>query len=455
MEYEEFLQKKSHSINNFGFEAKYNPEYLFDFQSFIVKKGIKKGRYAIFADTGLGKTAIELVIAENIVRETNKKVLIITPIAVAYQFLLEAEKIGVDDVTHSKVGELKSKIIVTNYERLHYYNPNDFVCVICDESSILKNDQGVIRSQVTSFMKRHDYRFLATATPSPNDFIELGTSSEALGNLGYMDMLKIYFGNNENNIRPQEIANKWYLKPHAIDAFFNWVSSWSIVVRKPSDLGFDDTNYKLPNLIKNHHSVKNECNWLVNGQTTLYGTIAQTMTDVKEEQKQTIKQRCELAYELSSQHEVSVYWCNFNKEGDLLKQLDKDAYQIQGGMDIDKKEELLENFFKGNINKLITKPKMTAYGLNWQRCNHTTYFPTWSYEQYYQAIRRFWRFGQKKDVIVDLIYSDGQKRVLDALELKSQKADELFEKLNKNTNEVINFKKLSFDKQIVLPSFIG
>lgn len=454
MDYQNFIESKKHLVNDFGIKPKYIPDGMFDFQKYVSEYAIKKGRCAIFLDTGLGKTIIELTIAQNYVLHTNKPVLIITPLAVAFQFIKEAEKFGIDDIEYSKNGKFKSKIVICNYERLHYFDYKDFECVILDESSILKNFDGAIKQECTNFLRKVKYRFLATATPSPNDFIELGTSSEALGYLGYMEMLKMFFGNNENNIRPQEIACKWYLKPHAYDNFFKWVSGWSISMRKPSDLGFSDDKFNLPELIINYHPVKNKSNWVVNDQIMLFNIIAQSMSEVRIEQQMTIKERCEKAIELSTNHKTSVYWTNFNKEGELLQTLDKSAYQIKGGMDLDKKEELLIGFFKGEINKLITKPKMTAFGLNWQHCNHTIYFPTWSYEQYYQSIRRFWRFGQKKPVIVDLVYSDGQKRVLDVLTLKTQKANDLFTKLNSNLHQNFEIKHKDFNKEIILPNFI-
>jgi hypothetical protein len=455
MDYQKFLESKKHSIGNFGIETKFIPDGMFDFQKYVTEYAIKKGRCAVFLDTGLGKTIIELTVAKNYVEKTNKRVLIITPLAVAYQHCLEAEKFGIEDVKYSKDGKLNSKIVICNYERLNKFNYTDFDCVILDESSILKNFDGAIKQEVTNFLRKVKYRFLFTATPSPNDFIELGTSSEALGYLGYMEMLKTFFGNNENNIRPQEIANKWYLKPHAKDNFFKWVSGWSISMRKPSDLGFSDDKFVLPELKINYFPVKNNENWVVNGQIMMFNIIAKTMSEVRLEQQMTIKERCYKAFELSSKHKTSVYWCNFNSEGELLSELDKSAYQIKGGMDIDKKEELLLAFFKGQIQKLITKPKMTAFGLNWQHCNHTTYFPTWSYEQYYQSIRRFWRFGQKKKVTVDMVYSDGQKRVLDVLLLKTQKAIELFDKLNTNLHQNFEIKNTEFNKKIILPNFLN
>ena len=194
----------------------------------------------IFADTGLGKTLIQVAIAYNIVRHTNKRVLILTPLAVAFQFLLEAEKMGIDDIEYSKDGKFTKKMVICNYERLHYFDSNDFVGVVLDESSILKNFKGKIKQDITAFVRKLPYRFLSTATPSPNDFIELGTSSEALGYMGYMDMLGKFFKNNQNSSdsRGRNIGDKFYLKPHAEKDFFAWVNQWSLMVKMPSDIGF-------------------------------------------------------------------------------------------------------------------------------------------------------------------------------------------------------------------------
>jgi hypothetical protein len=452
MDYQKFLENKKHSIGNFGFDANYIPDIAFDFQKHIIEKAILKGRTAIFADTGLGKTLIQLSIAKNVINHTNKKVLILTPLAVAFQFILEAEKLGIDDIEYSKDGKHTKKIVVCNYERLHYFNENDFVGVILDESSILKNFDGKTKWAVTSFMKKIPYRFLSTATPAPNDYIEFGTSSEALGYFPYMDMLTKFFANNENNVRPQDIGTKWYLKPHAKNEFFSWLNQWSINIKKPSDLGFSDERYKLPNLIENKVLVKNENNWVINNQIMLFNGIAKTMSEVRDEQKATFNQRCEKAVELAKD-KTSVYWCNFNDEGDLLNELDKDAIQLKGGMTIEKKEDILLNFANGNIKRIITKPKITSFGLNWQHCNHTVYFPTWSYEQYYQSIRRFWRFGQKSDVTVDLVLSDGQTRVIDTLLYKSNKAKEFNELMQKNINCNVDLSKKEFTKEIIKPKF--
>lgn len=455
MEYAEFIEKKKHSIGNSGFEPNYFPEIAFDFQRFIIEKAVKKGRIAIFADTGLGKTLIQLSIAKNVIEHTNKKVLILTPLAVAFQFILEAEKLGISDIEYSKDGKHTKKIVVCNYERLQYFNESDFVGVILDESSILKNFDGKIKSQITAFIKKIPYRFLSTATPSPNDFIELGTSSEALGYMGYMDMLTKFFKNNQNSVdsNNRNIGEKFYLKPHAEKDFFAWVNQWSIMVKMPSDLGFSNDRYKLPELIVKKHMVENQSLIDVNGQIQLFTPIAKSMTEVRHEQKQTELKRCEKAIELAL-GKTSVYWCNTNNESSLLSQMDSDAVEILGSMSIEKKEDILINFAKGNITRIITKPKMTSFGLNWQHCNHSVFFPTWSYEQYYQSIRRFWRFGQTKDVTIDVVISDGQQRVVDAIEEKTKKAIRLHKNLTESVNNSYTHKQKEFSKPILKPSFL-
>ncbi len=455
MQYSEFLKTKKHNLGSFGFEPNFIPDIAFDFQREIITRAVKKGRIAIFADTGLGKTLIQLAIAQNIVNHTNKKVLILTPLAVAFQFILEAEKIGVDDIEYSKDGKHTKKIVVCNYERLHLLDCNDFDGMILDESSILKNFKGKIKSQVTSFIKKIKYRYLSTATPSPNDFIELGTSSEALGYMGYMDMLTKFFKNNQNSTdsRNKNIGEKFYLKPHAEEDFFSWVNQWAIMIKKPSDLGYSDDRYNLPKLIINKHEVKNQSLIAHDGQILMFTPIAKTMTEVRHEQKQTTNQRCEKAVILAKD-KVSVYWCNTNLESNIINKLDRDSVEILGSMSIDKKEDILVNFAKGNIGRIITKAKMTGMGLNWQHCNHSVFFPTWSYEQYYQAIRRFWRFGQKRDVTIDLVISDGQKRVIDALDQKTKKAIELYQKLSDSVNGVFENKVREFNQEIIKPKFL-
>lgn len=455
MKYKEFLQSKKHLIGSFGFEANYIPDMAFDFQKEIIEKSVRKGRIAVFADTGLGKTLIQISLAKNVVNHTKGKVLILTPLAVAFQFIVEAKKMGIEDIEYSKDGTHEKSIVICNYERLHYFNSEDFEGVVLDESSILKNFDGKIKGQITSFIKKVKYRFCSSATPSPNDFTELGTTSEVLGYMGYMDMLGKFFKNNNSSVAKQKrnIGEKYYLKPHAEKDFFAWVNQWSIMIKMPSDLGYSDHRYILPKLNIVNHVVDNTSTIGLDNQVEMFTKEAKTFQEIRHEQKMTINDRCQRAVDLAK-GKTSVYWVNLNEESKLIKELDPDAYEIIGSMTVEKKEDILMRFAKGEIKRIITKAKMTGMGLNWQHCNHSVFFPTYSYEQYYQAIRRFWRFGQKNNVTIDMVTSRGQKRILQALQQKTEKAVLLYESLVKNVNEVFNEDKKQFNKEIELPSFL-
>ena len=452
-DYNKFLENKKHLLGSFGFEANYIPDMAFDFQAETIKRATLKGRMACFLDTGLGKTLIQISLAQNIVNHTKGKVLILTPLAVAFQFILEAEKMGITDIEYSKDGTHTKSIVICNYERLHYFNKEDFEGVVLDESSILKNFDGKIKTEVTSFVKKIPYRFLSTATPSPNDFIELGTSSEALGYMGYTDMLGKFFKNNNNSIDPKHAGEKWYLKPHAEKDFFSWVNQWAIMVKMPSDLGFSDEKYILPELKINTHTVKNNSLLSVNGQVEMFNRPAKGFNEVRHEVKQTIRERCEKAVELAK-GKTSVYWCNLNDESKILSELDPEAVVIIGSQSMEKKEQILVDFAQGKIKRLITKAKMTGMGLNWQHCNHSVFFPTYSYEQYYQSLRRFWRFGQKREVTIDMVVSDGQEGVLESLQTKTKKAIELHQNLTNEVNSSFEHLTKEFNKEVTLPKFI-
>ena len=452
-DYNKFLENKKHLLGSFGFEANYIPDMAFDFQAETIKRATLKGRMACFLDTGLGKTLIQISLAQNIVNHTKGKVLILTPLAVAFQFILEAEKMGITDIEYSKDGTHTKSIVICNYERLHYFNKEDFEGVVLDESSILKNFDGKIKTEVTSFVKKIPYRFLSTATPSPNDFIELGTSSEALGYMGYTDMLGKFFKNNNNSIDPKHAGEKWYLKPHAEKDFFSWVNQWAIMVKMPSDLGFSDEKYILPELKINTHTVKNNSLLSVNGQVEMFNKTAKGFNEVRHEVKQTIRERCEKAVELAK-GKTSVYWCNLNDESKILSELDPEAVVIIGSQSMEKKEQILVDFAQGKIKRLITKAKMTGMGLNWQHCNHSVFFPTYSYEQYYQSLRRFWRFGQKREVTIDMVVSDGQEGVLESLQTKTKKAIELHQNLTNEVNSSFEHLTKEFNKEVTLPKFI-
>ncbi|MDD2869621.1 DEAD/DEAH box helicase [Neomegalonema sp.] len=455
MEYRDFLEKKSQSSGNFGFEATFVPDYLFDFQKYLVEWSVKKGRGAIFADCGLGKTIIELVWAENVTRKTNKRILILTPLAVSHQTLNESHKFRIE-CHRSRNGELYNGIIISNYEQLHKFNPSDFVGMVCDESSILKSFDGATKKSITEFMKKLPYRLLATATAAPNDYIELGTSSEALGELGHIDMLNRFFKNDQNNSsthRHYGECVKWRFKGHAEKPFWRWVASWAIALRRPSDLGFNDNGFILPDFIEKEHLV--EIKEPAPGY--LFTLPAIGLKEQRDERRRTLEERCGwVETVVKDTGKPALVWCHLNPEGDRLEEIIKDSVQISGRDSDESKEKKFIDFINGNIRVLITKPKIGAWGLNLQHCAHITFFPSHSYEQYYQGVRRCWRFGQKNPVIVDIITTEGEKLIMKNLKRKAEAADKMFTSLVAEMNQAtkINRNSSIFDKKEEVPAWL-
>lgn len=437
MEYEEFLRRKSQLESDAGFDVRWQPDALFPFQQSLLEWACQKGRGAMFADCGLGKTAMQLTWAHNAKLKTGKPSLVLTPLAVSAQSVMEAEKFGVD-AARSFDGKPTAEITITNYEKLHYFDPSDYGAVVCDESSILKSFDGTRRMEITDFMRKTPYRLLATATAAPNDYIELGTSSEALGYLGHMDMLNRFFKNDNNNSATKRMygeAPKWRFKGHAELPFWRWVTSWARACRKPSDIGFEDQGFELPPLTVEKHAV--EVDRPADGM--LFNLPAVRLDEQREERKRTINERCErVASLVCDTGEPALVWCHMNAEGDLLEQIIPDAVQVSGSDSDEEKERKFLAFASGEIRVLVTKPKIGAWGLNFQHCAHIVYFPSHSYEAYYQAVRRCWRFGQKRAVKVDIVLTEGEQRVMENLQRKADAADEMFANLVAEMNNAVS-----------------
>ena len=327
--------RDSHTGEFGGFDPVWMPDFLFDFQSALVEWAIRKGRAAIFADCGLGKTPMQLVWAENVVRKTNRPVLIATPLAVSHQVVREAEKFGVDcvRVVDGNIPD-GARVIVTNYERVDRFDPAQFSGMVCDESSILKNFDGVRRKVVTEFMRMLPHRLLCTATAAPNDYIELGTSSEALGELGHMDMLSRFFRNAQNNASHRighntrfihrEPGSVWRFKGHAEEPFWRWVCSWARALRRPSDLGFSDERFELPPLEEVEHVVESRST----REGMLFNLPAIGLHEQREERRRTIAERCERVADLVTGPDQALVWCHLNPEGDLLAKSIDGAVQV-------------------------------------------------------------------------------------------------------------------------------
>ena len=455
VQYQDFLQLKTQSGADRGFDPVFMPPALFDFQQSLVEWAVRRGRAAIFADCGLGKTAMQLTWAQNVAQYTDRPVLILTPLAVAAQTIRESEKFGIE-CARSFDGDINSRIVITNYERLEHFTAADFAGVVCDESSILKSFDGARRNQITEFMRKVPYRLLATATAAPNDFIELGTSSEALGYMGHMDMLARFFKNDQSNLTSRRMygeAPKWRFKGHAEQPFWRWVTSWARACRRPSDLGFDDGRFILPPL--------NEIDHLIETSTVPEGMLfAMPATDLREqraEKKRTVQERCEqVAAMVGNTGNPALVWCHLNEEGNLLQQLIPDAIQVSGSDRDDVKESRLIDFAEGRSRVLITKPKIGAWGLNFQQCSHITYFPSHSFEQYYQSVRRCWRFGQKNPVTVDIILTEGERRIMENLQRKRGQAERMFASLVSEMNNSLAIAKSDYRSQpIVIPPWMS
>jgi len=439
MDYEKFLDQKTHSGTLSGFEPTFIPDCLFDFQKSLVDWSVRKGRAAIFADCGLGKTLMQLVWAQNVVEKTNGNVLILTPLAVGAQTVKEAAKFGIE-ANQSRDGSVHQKITVTNYQQLHKFDRNKFYGVVCDESSILKNFDGAIKRQVTEFMRKVQYRLLCTATAAPNDYIELGTSSEALGGLGFIDVVNRFFKKSEQTTtRSDEFRSGLYrFRGHAQHNFWRWICSWARAVRKPSDIGFPDGDFKLPKLTSIEHVIKART---VNPYF-LFDMPAIGLREQRIERRRTIQERCEQSARLiCDTGKPAVAWCHLNDEGHLLEKLITGAVEVDGNDSDEFKEETFEAFTSGQIRVLVSKPIIAGYGLNWQHCAHQTFFPSHSFEQWYQAIRRCWRFGQKNQVRIDVIASEGEQGVLSSMNRKAEQADEMFGKLIAMINNELKIEK--------------
>jgi hypothetical protein len=453
MNYSDFLDRKTHLGADSGFEPLFMPEFLFPFQQAITEWAILKGRCAIFADCGLGKTPMQLVWAENIVRKTNKPVLILTPLSVGAQTVREAEKFGIE-ARQSKDGSVTSKITVTNYQQLHKFDWHQFAGVVCDESSILKSFDGAIKGQITDFMRKLPYRLLCTATAAPNDYIELGTSSEALGELGFMDMLNRFFKKSEQTMsRREEFRSGLYrFRGHSEKDFWRWVCSWARAVRSPSDIGFTDDGYRLPEMQTIEHIISAR----TKNPDFLFDMPAVGLAEQRSERRRTIGERCEQAAALVNHTgESAVAWCHLNEEGHLLEKLIPGAVEVEGNDSDDFKEETFEAFAAGQIRVIVSKPIIAGFGLNWQHCAHQTFFPSHSFEQWYQAIRRSWRFGQKRQVRVDIIASEGEAGVLSNLNRKAEQAKQMFAKLVELINQELRIEKTNNHKtQQKLPTWL-
>lgn len=444
-DYSVFIRQKTHIGSSDGFEPIWMPDFLFPFQRSLTEWALRKGRAAIFADCGLGKTPMQLVWAKNVFEKKGKPVLVLTPLAVGAQHVREAKKFGIE-AEQSRTGAIAAPITITNYQQLHKFDWQKFGGIVCDESGILKNFDGSIKAEVTEFMRKIPYRLLCTATAAPNDYIELGTSSEALGQLGFIDMVNRFFKKAEaTTSRSDEFrAGVYRFRGHAEHDFWRWVCSWARAVRKPSDIGFPDDGYRLPELRTVEHCIKAR----MSNPDFLFDMPAIGLQEQRAERRRTLNERCEQAASLINRTgKPAVAWCHLNDEGKLLEKLIPGSVEVDGNDTDEFKEEAFESFASGKIRVLISKPVIAGFGLNWQHCAHQTFFPSHSFEQWYQAIRRCWRFGQTSTVTVDIITSEGEEKVLSNMNRKAAQADQMFKRLVDLTNSELRIDQINLHTQ--------
>lgn len=401
MDYQDFLKAKSVIDPMTGLDdVPILPDYLFDHQRDITRWALKRGRAAIFAGTGLGKSIMELVWAQAVKSETGGDILHLAPLAVSAQMEREAAKFGIDARCVSSQSDCGQGINITNYQKLDHFDLSQFGGVILDESSILKNSQGHYRNRLIEACHSIPFRLAATATPAPNDFMELGNHAEFLGVMSYTDMLATFFVHDGGS------TQNWRLKGHAENEFWKWMATWAVMLRKPSDLGYDNEGYDLPPLKYHQHVVA--ADYAPDAETgTLFPMQAESLSERIAARRTTVEARCNLAASITPANGPFVWWCNLNSEAEMLAKLIPGAVNLHGGMKDGEKEQILIDFSDGKIEKLVTKPSLAGFGMNWQHCAETGFVGlNDSFEQFYQAIRRFWRFGQKKPVNCHIISSE-------------------------------------------------
>lgn len=422
--YDTFVALKRQKVEPVGFAPIKMTGKLFPFQRMITDWAVRRGRAAVFSACGTGKTVIELEWARNVSLHTGKPVLILAPLAVARQTEREGVKFDIP-VNLCRFGaDVAPGINVTNYERLHHFDAEMFGGLVADESSILKNFTGKMRKEITTFGLQIKFRLAATATPAPNDLIELSNHAEFLSVMSGKEIIALFFTQDGNT------THSWRLKGHAKQDFWRWLGSWSVALRMPSDLGFDDGDFVLPELRMHQHIVKSPP-----PEGMLFPLEAMTLDDQRVARRASMLERVRQAAKLVSKTNGMpwVLWCDLNAESNALKKAIPGSVEILGSDDPDKKEKALLDFAEGRIKALVTKPSIAGFGMNWQHCAHMAFVGiSHSYEQFYQAIRRCWRFGQNKPVQCHIITSEAEKSVLQNVARKGEQAEEMMDSIVKH-----------------------
>ena len=426
--YSDFLRRKAIIDPPTGIDGRIElSSAMMPHQRDITEWSLRRGRAAIFAGTGLGKTFMELAWADRVAEFTGKPVLVFAPLAVSAQHIREASKFGLSaEICSSQDAIGSHPVIVTNYQKMDRFDLSQFGGVVLDESSILKNTDGKYRTRLIEECRQIPFRLAATATPAPNDFMELGNHAEFLGVMLQTDMLAMFFTHDGGE------TQKWRLKGHAEDAFWRWMASWSVMLRKPSDLGYPDDGYDLPPLKQQQHSVQVDYAPCMEAGT-LFPMEARTMGERLAARRDSVADRVELAASITPEDRPFVWWCNLNSESEALAKAIPGAVEVRGSDKDEDKERKLVDFSEGRIRVLVTKASIAGFGMNWQHCADTGFVGlSDSFEQVYQAIRRFWRFGQTKPVNVHFIAAETEGAVVSNIRRKEADAERMADAMVKH-----------------------
>lgn len=449
--YDEFTNSKRKIAACHGFDPLPLTAPLFDWQAYVLRWSVKKGRAALFEDCGLGKTAQQLEWASQVFRKTGGSVLILAPLAVGEQTRLEGVKFGIHaDVVSGHDEISKPGIYITNYEKLEHFDCDDFAGVVLDESSILKSFTGKVRRMLTQSFRDTPYKLCCTATPSPNDYTELGQHADFLGICTPAQMLCTYFINDTFN------TGDWRLKKHAEDEFWKWLASWAACISKPSDIGFDDDGYDLPPV--NMESVVVEVDQTKEkDDEELFRIATMSATTMHKEMRLTAPARCEaVADQVNNSDEPWIVWCNTNVEADLLKHSIHDAVEVRGSDAAHIKRDRLASFTNGQSRVIITKPSIAGYGLNWQHCRNVAFVGlSYSFEDFYQALRRSYRFGQQKTVNAIIVQAETEGAIVKSIQRKIKQHKNMQEKMKKAAKEIQNAESESVDAKKDVTTYEG
>ncbi len=412
MSYADFLASKSIRAKERGLsDVPRLAGHLFPFQRSCVEFALRVGSAGNFLSTGLGKTACELEWSAHAAEASNGNALILAPLSVGWQIAKEAERWGYDARVVRDQSEVKAGINICNYDRLDKLDPSAFGAVALDESSILKSFGGKTSRALIEAFSNHRFRLSATATPAPNDHMELGQQSDFLGIMPSSEMLMRWFI-NDTSVASQE----WRLKKHAVNDFWDWCASWSRMAEMPSDLGGDDAGFVLPPMkIVRHRAEASP----IKG-SDLFGMVDMSAISMHDVKRKTASHRAQAIADLVDGSEPWVIWCDTDYEADAIRALLPDAAEVRGSHSPEQKESTLRAFSDGSVRTIITKPSICGFGLNWQHCAKTAFVGrTFSYEAWYQAVRRFWRFGQKREVEVHLIVAEGEEAIARVIDRKA------------------------------------